>query len=160
MTDVRLGFTEIKQACTFFFCAYHTFVILRDPTTGTTFATRAGPSGRGGSYGVIRTNLDRWDETFIDKPSETVHVQRVGSVNGGLAETLGKASEFNAAVDSARIPYNSTGPNSNTYSSQFLKSLGIRGTIPTMVAPGFTDTFGASLPGLPAPGESAVSLSP
>ena len=153
-TDVYIGYTEIGQACNSMSCAHHTFIILREAGQGT-FATRGGPSAPG-PYGPIRTDSGAWNERFIDRPSETVHQQRVGTVQRPLSELKAHVRAFNDAVDRARIPYSPYGANSNTYSGQFLRSIGLQAS-PDRWAPGFSGSFNTRLPSIGSAPSSWVS---
>jgi hypothetical protein len=145
-TDV---YTPIEQACNSMVCANHTFIILREAGQGT-FATRAGPSAHGPPYGPIKTTSGPWNEGFTERPSETVHQQRIGTVRRSLAELKAHVRAFNDAVDRARVPYNPYGANSNTYSGQFLRSVGLQAS-PDRWAPGFSGSLNASLPSIGTP---------
>jgi len=119
-------------------------VLLVDPKAGT-LVTRAGPHSLARPYGAIETKVGSFSETFVDKPSETVHLQAVGSVSRGIGELLKHVMAFNEAVDKAKIPYSIMGPNSNTYTGEFPRSVGLESS-PDLSAPGFSDTFGRRLP--------------
>lgn len=149
MTDVYIGYTGAGLACNSTVCAHHTFIILRQVGEGT-FATRAGPGGGWPKYGPMQTARGPWNERFPDKPSETFHQQRVGTVRRSLAELKQHVRAFNDAVDKARVPYSPSGPNSNTYTGEFLRSVGIEAS-PDRWAPGFSDSFDTSLPSMVAP---------
>jgi RHS repeat-associated protein len=138
-TRIRIGVTRIKQAP----FVHHTFVILNTPGDSASYATRAGPTTRtGGSFGYIVTHSDNWGEAFADAPSETDHVQIVGISNHPIAQIKEQIRAFNEALNKAKIPYSPTGPNSNTYTNEFLHSIGITGVVPDEVAPGWWSGFG------------------
>jgi hypothetical protein len=99
---------------------------------------------------TIITNAGPWDENFIDKPEETTHTQFLGRINGDISDVIAHTTNFNSVVDKARIPYNPTGPNSNTYASEFLRSIGIDDPITDRLTPGFRDRLGIDLPYLPS----------
>ncbi len=143
-TEVLIGFTKVRNGCSLSICPHHTFIILREG--GQSFATRAGPSDNR----LIETWAGKWSERFPDAPSETLHVQSAGTVHRSLAELKKHVLAFNRAVDRAQIPYNAYGPNSNTYSNQLLRSMGVRAS-PDLWAPGFSGTLPGNLPAIASP---------
>jgi hypothetical protein len=143
-TEVLIGFTKVRNGCGLSMCPHHTFIILREG--GRYLATRAGPSDNG----LIETDAGDWDEQFSDKPSQTLHLQSVGNVHRSLAELKKHVYAFNRAVERGQIPYNALGPNSNTYSNQFLRSIGVRAS-PDLWAPGFSGTLPGRLPAIASP---------
>jgi hypothetical protein len=155
VVEVLIGYTEMPQACNAHLCAHHTFVVLRE--AGESFATRAGP--RGGALGWMRPSAGSWSERFADRPSETVHLQRVGRLKRPFAELKAHVRTFNTAVEKAGVRYNFYANNSNTYTAEFLHSIGISAS-PDLWAPGFSGSFDASLPSLPGSGGWQLPLSP
>ncbi|WP_322752879.1 hypothetical protein [Frankia sp. Cas3] len=115
---------------------YHLFVIYID-ASGTPYFFRGGPSGRGGpgGYGAIKCDHGPYTPGTIDwepgAPSTTV-------MAGPAAH--GKDASFTrelSRIDAAAIPYQPTGPNSNSVARTILNKSGVPENKPVMIAPGW-----------------------
>lgn len=150
---------------------YHAFVIVTDTGTGDAYISRAGPSAdtlsgsasasassaSGGSawasegdgryggvgFGTLRAQDDYWTEgTAFDRPSQTVAVQTIGTVNAPFDEVVSAMQEFADVTNAGNIPYTPTGQgvvgyNSNAYAFTLLESLGFERPRPVRPAPGW-----------------------
>ncbi|MFC0600974.1 hypothetical protein [Streptomyces palmae] len=115
---------------------YHLFVIYKDPS-GSPYFFRGGPSGRGGpgGYGSIKCDHGAYTPGTVDwepgAPSTTV-------MSGPAA--CGKDTSFIrelSRIDAASIPYQPTGPNSNSVARTILNKTGVPEDKPVMIAPGW-----------------------
>ena len=156
-TEVYVGQTNIKGP--HWLHAYHTFVVLRDTDTGELFATRGGPSGDAGNFGMLKPSSDVWNAKFKDKPSETISRRLIGRLPEPIDDAKRLVSRFNWIVTHSHIAYDPFGQNSNTYTGNLLKTLGFCWySHPSYWAPGFElkldipqSLGGADTPLLPNP---------
>lgn len=115
---------------------YHLFVVYTDEHA-TPYYFRGGPERAGGAagFGRIVTQHGRYQPGTVDwapgAPSERV-------MEGPAA--IGKDATFRsdlARIDGASIPYQPTGPNSNSVARTILSTAGVPQAKPVWVAPGW-----------------------
>jgi len=145
--DVHFGYTgvgvpfdlEFIEEITNSRDSFHLFVILTSRSTGERYAARAGPDGGlGPLFSTLEADFGVFDESFPDKPSETVLTQFVGVIRGRTrSDIFRQSAAFVALVNASNIDYSISGINSNTFASDFVESFGLS-PAPTFVpAPGF-----------------------
>ena len=126
--------------------AYHTFTIFTDTSIcgGQQYEVRAGPWTRNdGTYlGAIS---EAYTEYATDKPSETVSLQKIGTMETSISTAYKYGQDFASAVNSSNISYNfiswGSGYNSNSFTSTFLTYLGFGSVNSTLWTPGFNSNL-------------------
>jgi hypothetical protein len=120
---------------------WHLFIVYTD-SIGTDFFFRGGPRGScvgaaPGGYGTIQSASGPYVPGTVDwdpgAPSVTI-------LSG--SSTCGKDTCFSSElsrIDSLCVPYNPTGPNSNTVARTLLSRCGIPQSKPVLIAPGWGD---------------------
>ena len=121
--------------------ANHTFVIVSDPSTGASYASRGGPgSGPGGGPGIggdqITAVSGSYNPGFPDYGSVTA-VQTVGNLNVLYSTAVSYTSEFAATTTGNDLTYEAVTQNSNSYSAALLTGMGFTPPTPMLNAPGY-----------------------
>ncbi|NJO21281.1 MAG: transposase [Spirulinaceae cyanobacterium RM2_2_10] len=105
---------------------------------------RGGASFGGQGFGKIEATFGVWDESIpFDKPSQTVHIDHVGTVQVPYNEVKARMAEFANVTNANNIAYTpapritGVGLNSNSYTKSFLKSMGFNNFKPSFVVPGW-----------------------
>jgi RHS repeat-associated protein len=121
--------------------ANHTFVIVSDPSTGLSYASRAGPgSGPGGGPGIgwdqVAAVSGPYDSRFPDYGSVTA-VQTVGYLNVTYNSAVAYMDAYQATTNANDLRYEGTTQNSNSYAASLLSGMGFRPPDPLLNAPGY-----------------------
>ncbi len=116
--------------------ARHAFVVVTGPG-GQQFGARGGPFGSGeGLFGSIQAEAGTFDARFSDYDAVVVASETALVTNQPYSEVVTALSEFAAAVNTARIPYNPLTTNSNAFAHQAVTVLGISRPTSPVFAPG------------------------
>ena len=121
--------------------ASHTFVIVTDPTTGASYASRGGPgSGPGGGPGVgwdqITAVSGSYNSGFPDYGAVTA-TQTVGYLNVPYSSAVSYMNAFAATTGANNLSYEAVTQNSNSYSAALLAGMGFTPPTPIKNAPGY-----------------------
>ena len=136
-TQITIGYTQTPIRGT-----YHQVVTLTDTVTGQQYATRAGPTSQSVSdylsngFGPIYAQSGVLGPTFRDRPSSIVATQAVGTIPRDYSESVANAVEFQNVTNASAIPYQLSGPNSNSYATTFVQSLTGTRPAPILTSPG------------------------
>jgi len=118
--------------------AYHGYLVTTDPS-GSRRYYRGGPTALGFPlpYGRIKSQYGSYDQHSPDwgtgTPPSRTYIDN-GESCTCYDKTLGRAMND---VTAANIPYDPTGPNSNTTASYGLERLGLDPGVPPVLAPGW-----------------------
>ena len=121
--------------------ASHTFVIVSDPSTGASYASRGGPgSGPGGGPGIgwdqVTAVSGSYNSRFPDYGSVTA-VQTVGYLNAPYSSATSYMNSFAATTNANNLTYEGLTQNSNSYSAALLSGMGFTPPPPVSNAPGY-----------------------
>jgi hypothetical protein len=140
LVEVDMGYILVG------FGAYHTFTIFTDTSIcgGQQYEVRAGPWERDdGSY--LGASSEAYTDYATDKPSETVSLQKIGTMETSISTAYKYGQDFVSAVNSSNIGYNfiswGSGYNSNSFTSTFLTYLGFGSVNTTLWTPGFNSNL-------------------
>ena len=126
--------------------AYHTFTIFTDTSIcgGQQYEVRAGP-WKINEDSYLDAISEAYTEYATDKPSETVSLQKIGTMETSISTAYKYGQDFASAVNSSNIGYNSiswgSGYNSNSFTSTFLIYLGFGSVNTTLWTPGFNSNL-------------------
>jgi hypothetical protein len=141
VVEVDIGYTRVILN------AYHTFTLFTDTSVcgGLQYEVRAGPSDVFGPTltdgGDLFARAEAYDENAKDRPSETIGLQKIGTLDTTISEAYNYSLNFAFAVNYLNLDYSplnwNSGYNRNSFTSTFLEYLGFTTVIPALWAPGF-----------------------
>jgi hypothetical protein len=141
IVEVDIGYTRVILN------AYHTFTLFTDTSVcgGLQYEVRAGPSDIFGPTlidgGDLFARAEAYDENAKDRPSETLGLQKIGTLETTISEAYNYGLNFASAVNYLNLDYSplnwNSGYNCNSFTSTFLEYLGFTSVIPVLWAPGF-----------------------
>ena len=119
----------------------HTFIIATDPSTGESYASRAGPgSGRGGGPGVnpisLRAQSGNYDSQFPDFGAVNA-TQSIGYIEAPFAQVKAYMQAFGRFSNAQGGFYGIFAQNSNSYAFTLLTGMGFDRPTPAETAPGW-----------------------
>lgn len=141
LVEVDIGYTNVILN------AYHTFTLFIDTSVcgGLQYEVRAGPSSFIGptltDIGDLIATAETYDEDAKDRPSETIALQKIGTLDTSISDAYYYGLNFATAVNNLNLDYSplnwNSGYNCNSFTSTFLEYLGFSSMVPTLWAPGF-----------------------
>jgi hypothetical protein len=92
----------------------------------------------GYGFGTIKAHATTWDSlTPFDKPEDTKFIQEVAELAVSYDSVVSDMKSYAANINSKKIAYFPSGPNSNSYAFSFVEHLGIDRPTPVVGVPGW-----------------------